>query len=90
MSCSKYLTAFEHRGKDLESTEEVENPHLVGNCSDKEEIRNKWIDSVEKMLEHEAFERGEINSRNRFNEVMVDGDYGLGEPEKWMLAPELN
>ncbi|MFB6175183.1 MAG: hypothetical protein ABEJ87_04360 [Candidatus Nanohalobium sp.] len=62
------------------------NPHLVGNCSDSRETRNRWIDAVEEMLDQDAFESGEVNSRKKFDEVMKDGDYGLNEPEKWMLT----
>lgn len=78
-------------GKELENPEREDiNPDLIGNCGDREETRNRWIDTVEKMLEFDAFCKGEISSMKKFEEVMIDGDYGLNEPEKWMLAPELN
>lgn len=62
------------------------NPHLVGNCNDSRKVRDKWIDAVEKVLDVEAFEKDQVNSRKKFDEVMIDGDYGMKEPEKWMLT----
>lgn len=59
---------------------------LIGEGKDSVEARDKWIDAVEKMLEHESFEKGEKHARKGFEEIRDDGDYGLKEPPKWFLC----
>lgn len=58
---------------------------LVGRSFDTESARDRWIDSVERLLENESFERGEKHMRTNFGSVRHDGYYGLDEVPRWML-----
>lgn len=58
---------------------------LVGDSFDTEEARDKWIDSVERILENESFERGQQHLRKNFDDIRKSGEYRLNETPRWMI-----
>lgn len=62
-----------------------EREMLVGESFDSRETRDRWIDSVEKILENESFERGKKHIRRNLRQVRDSSDYGLNQPPKWMV-----
>lgn len=73
-------------GEDQEEKLEPEGRKMLAGCGyESEKARDEWIDAVERIHRFKGFEEGEMHERKRFEEVMDDGDYGLGEPPRWML-----
>lgn len=71
--------------KDQDSSDTEEYEMLVGNSFDTAGARDRWIDSVERILENESFERKEKHLRRNFREVRESGSYGLNEYPRWMM-----
>lgn len=76
--------------KDLDISEKKENPEedekpeqrLLGDTYRSEDIADRWLDTVEKMIEEESFEQGEKHSNRDFNRVKSDGNYFDQRPSR--------
>ncbi|MFQ3275565.1 MAG: hypothetical protein ACI9LV_000880 [Candidatus Nanohaloarchaea archaeon] len=87
---TRYVLLKQDR-KDVKPGEEEDSPDsenremLVGDSFDAQEARDRWIDSVERILENESFDRKQKHARKNLHEVRFNGDYGLREPPRWMI-----
>lgn len=72
------------KGFDAQKPRKPEFKMLLGEAKDTEKVRDKWINAVERILELESFEKGEMHLKRKFDTVQKDGDYGRKIP-KWMI-----
>lgn len=73
------------RKENERKNQEEEYKMLVGESCDSEKARDEWIDAVEKALEFEAFEDGEIHMERGLDRVSEEGYYPLTDVPRWML-----
>lgn len=64
-------------GETKENSEEDEKPkqRILGDTYRSEDIADRWIDTIERMIEEESFEQGETHRRKDFNQFKSDGNY---------------
>lgn len=63
-----------------------EERNLVGSSFDTRNVRNKWIDAVENLLDLAGYGEGQLNSRKKFAEKTLP-NHSTEKLKKWMLLP---
>lgn len=60
--------------EDDRETESESYEMVLGESMDSEEVRNDWIDAVERILEEESWERSQQHTRRNFEHASVHNE----------------